>query len=473
MFLLYFHYCAGYNLNNMATSRHDADKENTHKTRIPLPKDPLPALPSHLLEDSKKNLEIPKRCPLRTLLAQNIPKPGPSKVVPLKPRIPLKIDTKHVTLRQRSEDLDWHYTVFKDRTEDKDASVISISDDEKYLDDKKSRKYFVDNIKKNTLGVNAATPNLQECLESNRIKNIKRSLKRPHSRELQGLSPPAPSKQGKDEEKVKKRLQFNESLQERLGTPDFWKRSYMRCLNRDYSVDMFEYLLAVERKPLDVPRTASVPRACVINWLMKVNGSSGNPAVVQTACWYLDSILGTGHVQVERLQLVAAACYWIAQKLNGPVMPAMRLKFPPQPVVAQEFINYLAWWCAGDGAGEIEVAATFLAMCGMMVDRFLCDEYPSVIAVAAVRNAVLLLRRRELLARLHESNIFKIAEKKATSLTYTCALLRRAVRTVGAPMYEYKAPLEHYGTPPNYIAQKIIKASNDLAAMELRVSGRS
>lgn len=217
----------------MATSRHDVDKENTHKTRIPLPKDPLPAIPSHLLEDSniKKNLELPKRCPLRTLLAQNIPKPGPSKVVPLKPRVPLQVDTKYVTLRQRSEDLDWHYTVFKDRSEDKDASVISISDDEIHLDDKNSRKYFAQNKKKNTLGVNAVTPNLQECLESNRIKNIKRSLKRPHSRELQGLSPPAPVKQGKDDEKVKKRLHFNETLQERLGTPDFCK----------YFIDQIEY----------------------------------------------------------------------------------------------------------------------------------------------------------------------------------------------------------------------------------------
>ena len=47
----------------------------------------------------------------------------------------------------------------------------------------------------------------------------------------------------------------------------------MLISNRDYTEDVFEYLLAKEMKPLDMPRTSSITRACVINWLMKVNVS--------------------------------------------------------------------------------------------------------------------------------------------------------------------------------------------------------
>ena len=218
----------------MACSRHDADKENTHRTRIPLPKEPLPALPKHLLVDNKvvHKPEITHRRPLRTLNGQSssIPKAGPSKVVPHKPKHPLNIDTKHVTLRQRSEDLDWHYTVFNDkRPANRNASIISISDDEQYLDNTGGQRYFVENKKKNTLGtvLSAVTPNLKACLEPNPVRNIKKSLKRPHSRELQGLSPPV-EKQEKLDDKVKRRLKFNESIQDRLKTPDYCK--YQRII---------------------------------------------------------------------------------------------------------------------------------------------------------------------------------------------------------------------------------------------------
>ncbi|KAJ8711693.1 hypothetical protein PYW08_008647 [Mythimna loreyi] len=497
MYLKSLYYFLSYNQNKMATSRHDADKENVHKTRIPLPKDPLPALPKHLLVDHKMvhKQEIPHRRALKTLNAQStsIANAGPSKVVASKSRIPLNLDTRHVTLRQRSVDLDWHYTVFNDqRAADKDTSALSISDDETYLERKGNQRNFVENKRKNTLGavLSAVTPNLKATLEPIPVRNIKRSLKRPHSRELQGLSPPVEAKPDKFDDKVKRRLKFNESVQERLRTPDFWKRSYMRCCDRDYTTDVCDYLLANECKPLQMPRTSSTTRACVINWLMKVNGADGNPAVIQSACWYLDSILGTRYIRLEKLQLVAAACFWIAQKLNGPFMPAMRLvkcsssaftaqelvaaeravlirlKFPNQPIVPQDYIPYLSWWCDTQKAGEIEVAATFLAMCGLMVDRVLCDEYPSVIAVAAVRNALLLLKKKELVARLQTCNIFTVAEKKAMNLSYTCSILRRAVRTVAAPIYEYKAPLEHYGLPPCCIAQRIISATNDLLSAD-------
>ncbi|CAD0204771.1 unnamed protein product [Chrysodeixis includens] len=470
----------------------DANKENVYRTRIPLPKEPLPALPKHLLIENKKHQEnLHKRCPLKPLNAQFVPRPGPSKVIIQKPKKPLKIDARYVTLRQRSEDLDWNYKVFKNERVDKDSSVISISDDEKYLDERQNERYFVQNKKKNNLGeaLSAVTPTLKTCLEPNPVRNIKRSLKRPHSRELQGRSPNIATKQDKLDDRVKRRLLFNERIQDRLASPDFWKRSYMRCLNRDYTTDVFDYLLSVERKPLGELRTSRITRACVVNWLMKVNGADGNPATIQAACWYLDSILGTGHVQLDKLQLVAAACFWIAQKINGPVIPAirlvrysngafttekllaaekavlLRLSFPQQPVVPHDYITYLSWWCDTRG-GEVEVAATFLSMCGLMVDPKLGEDPPSVVAAAAVRNAVLLLRKSDLLARLQTSHVYKAAEKKATSFAITCSILRRAVRTVAAPIYEYKAPFEHYGTPPCFIAQKIINAANELAAMD-------
>ncbi|XP_062525360.1 uncharacterized protein LOC101739653 isoform X2 [Bombyx mori] len=277
------------------------------------------------------------------------------------------------------------------------------------------------------------------------------------------------------------------------GQSNQMKKCYMKCMTRDYTTDMFNYLICAETKPLEVPRTSSITRACVINWLIKVNGSDGNPAIIHTACWYLDSILGTSQVQLDKLQLVAAACYWIAQKLHGPVLTATRLvkcanhafsasrlmaaekvvlqklKFPTQPVVPQEFITYLSWWCDNNHPGEIEVAATFLCMSGLMVDKALCEEYPSAIAAASVRNALLLLRKRDLMMRLAMCPVYKSAEKKTTNMSYVCSILRRAVRTIAAPIYEYKAPFDHYGIPPNYIAQRIINAANDLAVIDTRV----
>ncbi|XP_075984586.1 cyclin-A2-like [Anticarsia gemmatalis] len=465
----------------------EVDKENVCKTKIPLPKKPLPALPKYLLEQNQKTQKqdnIPPRIPLKTINGQIWPIAGPSKAIN-KPAFVMKVDTRHVTLRR-------DYEVSEDVPLDRNSSIISISDDESCVD-KENQQYFVDNRKKSDLGnvLSAVTPSL----EPSRVKNIKRSLKRPHSRELQGLSPIV-TKKDKVDEKAKRRLQFGESSQGRAESPDFWRKIYMERLNRDYTYDILDWLLTVEAKPLDVPRTSSIARACVINWLMKVNGAHGNPATIQSACWYLDSILGTGYVQLDKLQLVAAACYWIAQKFHGPATSAARLvncsnkafttdkllnaekvvliklKFPPQPVLVQDFINYLSWFTDQCYEGEVKQAATFLYMCGLMVDKLLCDEYPSVIAAAAVRNALLLLGKKQQMRRLLMSNIYKTAEKKATKLSFTCSVLRRAVRTVAAPVYEYKTPLEHYGTAPSFIAQRIITAANELTLLDTRNTER-
>lgn len=220
--------CTRYFLNTMANSNMEADKENVYRTRIPLPKEPLPALPRHLLTENKKHQEnFHQRCPLKPLNAQFVPRAGPSKAVLQKPKKPLKIDARFVTLRQKSENLDWNYKVFRDERVENDTSVISISDDEKYLDERQNERYFVEHRKKNNLGeaLSAVTPQVKACLEPNPIRNIKRSLKRPHSRELQGLSPNVAAKHEKLDDRVKRRLQFNERIQDRLASPDVCKYS--------------------------------------------------------------------------------------------------------------------------------------------------------------------------------------------------------------------------------------------------------
>ncbi|CAH0402316.1 unnamed protein product [Chilo suppressalis] len=495
-----------------------AEKENVNRlktiTKIPLPVDPLPALPKHLFEiKSKTNMnaselnnrlaeskskpkDLNERYPLRTLNSQqNLAVPGPShrtKEADVRPK--QKIDARYVTRRPKTENLDWDFRVFKDDVTQEDK-VIIISDDEDSSKEKKY-KFFVANKQKSCLGESmaAVTPAVKN-LEPNRVKKLKRSLKRPHSRELQGL-PSEAKEQKKVGDKIRPKLYFNEPLQERLMSPDFLRRSYMVCHTRDYSTDTFDYLLGVEQRPV-TPNISSKTRACVINWLMRVNGPDGNPATVQTAVWYLDSVLATGQVQVNKLQLVAAACYWVAHKLHGPGLSAtrlvncsnyafttedllcaeksilQRLKFPSQPVVAQEYITYLSWWCDRYHPGEIEVAATFLCMCGIMVDKSLCNEYPSVVACAAVRNVLLLLDKKHLMTQLQLCPIFRSAEKKASNMAYTCSLLRRAVRTVVSTAYEYKAPFEHYGTPPSYIAQRIFNASIEFNIIDIRNTCRN
>ncbi|XP_059058787.1 uncharacterized protein LOC131852162 [Achroia grisella] len=443
-------------------------------SKIPLPIHPLPALPKHLVKEkmhSKKNI-VNERHPLRTLNSQSLELPGPSK--PLRKNI----DSRHVTLRQRKEELDWDYKVFKDDVLNNSIIIISESDEEN------DKEYFVGTRKKNDASeIRGAITPTSKSLEPSRVKKIKRSLKRPHSKELQGISPAEEHKRG--EEKHKRQLYFYEQTEKRLSSPDFLTKSYMNILNKDYTTDIFTYLLNTEHKPI-APRILNVTRACVVNWLMKVNGAKGNPATIQIACWYLDSILSTGQIHVDKLQLIAAACYWIAQKLNGPVLSASRLvrfssnaftakdlmaaekavlerlKFPRQPVVAQEYITYFSWWCNSNCPGKIEMAATFLCMSGILVDNSLCNICPSVVGAAAVKNAVYLLKNPALLARLQLCPVFKAAEQKAGNLSHTSSILRRAVRHLASPMYEYKVPLEHYGTPPHYIAQRIIKAIKEL-----------
>ncbi|CAG5035592.1 unnamed protein product [Parnassius apollo] len=165
-------------------------------------------------------------------------------------------------------------------------------------------------------------------------------------------------------------------------------------------------------------------RQILLPYVTKKRGSDDNPAVIQTASWYLDSVLSVSSVRLEQLRHVAAACFWIAQKHHGPVASASKLikcanrafsktqllsseeailkklKFPSQPVVPQDYITYLSWWLDDAHPDEIEIAAVFLCLCGLMVNKTLCNELPSVIAAACVQDALLLLGKRDLMLRL-------------------------------------------------------------------------
>ncbi|CAG9568059.1 unnamed protein product [Danaus chrysippus] len=485
----------------------EVDKENIrglkNKTKIPLPLSPLPAVPHNLV---KRNNEI-ERHPLKTINRQDSHTAGTSQrhdkidknekekeKVRNRTKFPLNLDTRFVTIRPKTEEMDWNYSVFKDETV-KENSIIVISDDEEtsYEEKCKEISYFLHNRQKNSLGDSSSivTPIPKSpLLEPNRVRNIKKSLKRPHSRELQGISPI--TKQGRGDEKHKRRLQFNERLEIKQQTPDCTLKVYVTHLDRDHAADLFTYLLSAEKKA-NIPRINSHTRSCIINWIIKVHGPDGSPSTVQYAQWYFDAILAIGHIHINQMQLFAAACYWIAQKIHGPYTYARKLvkcsshafscekllaaekavlvtlKFPRHPVIPQEFISYLSFYCDTSQADEIEEAATFLYTAGMMVDKYLCEIWPSVLAAAAVRNSVLLLRKKESIVKLKMNSVYKEAEKKTSNISHVCSIQRRAVRLISSPCYEYKALLLRYGSPPNNVAQKIVASINEFAALDARM----
>ncbi|CAG4960085.1 unnamed protein product [Colias eurytheme] len=480
------------------------NKENNksfmHKSKIPLPIHPLPGNSKKILK--KQNSENERR-PLKTLQAQasNVPnqdiKKDDKKPVQKKYRLrksrSLTPISRHVTLRTNRENLDWDYKVFKD---DGNNSVIYISDDddvEEIASSSENINYFSKNDFRNCLGIKnlkkTGTPT-SGLFGSSQTKNIKKSLKRPHSRELLGQQCSAKKSRGEDDEKYKRRLKFNECSSEFLKSSDLSTSTYKDSLQREYESEIFTHLITKEKKWPKHLTTPNATRACILNWLLKVNGAGGNPATIQTATWYLDSVLEVGPVPIENLQLFATACFWIAQKIHGPVTAAhklvkcsnhafttkyllkaetlilINLKMPPQPVLPQEFVTYLSLWCSGNDP-DLELAATFICMCGMILDMGLLDEYPSVIGAAAVRNAVVLLRKHDLLDKLETCPVFEEIEKKS-NLYNVCAIQRKAVLLLASPLFEYKAPLELYNTSSQNIPLKILSEAKYLSMVDKR-----
>lgn len=198
----------------------ESNKENIENfklsTRIPLPLDPLPALPGHLFKESSKDSDI-ARIPLRMISNENVPGPSHERMSSHKKKRTVIVDARYVTLRPKHQGLDSKHKSTEDRCTKNSLSV----DDHDALNTKKCC-YFSDMHE----GSSSVTPSVKSpILEPSRVKNIKRSLRRPHSRELQGISPlAAPENIG--QEKVKRQLSFNDGGQEILQSTDFCMYTY-------------------------------------------------------------------------------------------------------------------------------------------------------------------------------------------------------------------------------------------------------
>lgn len=212
------------------------DKENLKaNTKIPLPVAPLPALPNHLLK------KVNERQPLNTLAGPNTrnvanyddryphssagPSNAKSRFVTNRPKSPvIKMDTKFVTMRRGCDFSEFNVAAYRENTRRKSVpSIICISDDEE-ADNNAKENYFSNKdgcVYKKACTSTPSYYNLH-TLQPARVKNIKRSLKRPHSRELQGVSP-LPNRKKVDDGRVKRKLNFSQSVQDRLESPDSCK----------------------------------------------------------------------------------------------------------------------------------------------------------------------------------------------------------------------------------------------------------
>ncbi|XP_023948772.2 uncharacterized protein LOC112053551 [Bicyclus anynana] len=436
-------------------------KENKLISKIPLPMDPLPPIPTTALK--RTNSVKVERQPLETIYHEpanqgNSQHKGAihKKIVRILKRSNSavnKIDAKHVTLRQKSDDLDWNYKVFNDIIDDKNKGTLDIPKD----------------------GASKALTPAIKTAEPSRVRNIKRSLKRPHSRELQGISPAV--RDDKGEEKHKRRLVFDRFEQ----STDFWLNAYANSLNETYAPHVFYYLMRKEEM-YEVPKIASDARTCIMDWLVKVNGAEGNPATVQTAAWYFDYLFTVARAPIDMLQMLATACYWIALKVQGNVLTSRtliraanhafdvkqlihteravitKLKFPVHPVVAQDYISYMSWVCDASNYMELETAATLLHMAFLVADKRVSTHLPSFSAAASVTNALYLLRKTDLLPKLEKNIVYKAASRREPNFEIMCQNQRHALQRISSPCYKYKALLKY--SKDRILTEKILSIVN-------------
>ncbi|XP_049868210.1 G2/mitotic-specific cyclin-A-like [Pectinophora gossypiella] len=453
-----------------------ANKENiqsNEKSKIPKLKERTSVRPVRKEDEALRTL-MPRRDPLRTLLNQNIENnsAGPSKGTGK------ALDTRYVTYRNKDEEtLDWNFEVFKDNLNKKINTQTdeceNINNVENILTDSSTNAL----LKLTPLYVHKPSTELST------IKKVKKSLKRPSFRSVLGAKSPVSAKA------------YHCTIYSGVDCRDnVVPGSHFDQLSQEYALDNLHYLLHAEKKVIGEPKIRKASRSCVVNWIINVNGSGGHPAVVQLACWYLDAYLCTTRVTIDRLQVIAAACFWIAAKFHGRNITGRRLvkysgnafienelvaaernilrklKFQAVPVAPHDFVPYLSWYCDQSGTGVVEAAAVFLCQCGLMIDKTLSEEYPSVVAAAAVKNALVLLRHNAWMEKLKACPMYKAVEKKASNLDSTCTQLREAVRAVSAVGYEYKAPLFKFSGPPHYISNKIVRAVNyhDILSLDCR-----
>lgn len=243
----------------------DANIENIKRTKaatkIPLPVKPLPAIPNHLVTKSFT------RAPLKTIksINENI---ASSSVQIVKMQIKKKkkdaklvkkCDLGCVTKRVKylnqnvlSDDID---SLFKPMLSHahadsenlskasvtKTRNLILAEGKQKRLSDDRSKQdngvVIISSDDNNEIGydTNAEKNNIPgpsqlslitpiAPIENKIVKNVKKSLKRPHSRELQGIL--KTSNQEKASDKVKRRLAYDEKT---ILTPDICKYCKLFC----------------------------------------------------------------------------------------------------------------------------------------------------------------------------------------------------------------------------------------------------
>ncbi|XP_022131004.2 uncharacterized protein LOC111004318 [Pieris rapae] len=308
--------------------------------------------------------------------------------------------------------------------------------------------------KENVTNKKALTPS---TLHKKRLKNIKKSLKRPHSRELQGVVSIAKSLSFTEEVTIPKRLLDNSNVKPHKFSCD-------ATCNRVYGMDIFTYLFEKEEKtPYPTYLSVLKHRAFALNWLVDIN-STGDPAVIQTAAWYFDTVLTIRKLKDTDLPVAITACFWISRKVHGKVCTARALveksgsvfdaehlcivekrilrllKIPCQPVVPQEFISYLAWWCDNQHPEEILLSASFICLCAMTLNLEMCLEYPSVIAAAAIRTALLLLKKQNLSEKLRGSFVYQAAIMKGDNIIEVCIAQIETLKMLFTDDFQFTAP---------------------------------
>nr|XP_034839604.1 uncharacterized protein LOC117995721 [Maniola hyperantus] len=301
-----------------------------------------------------------------------------------------------------------------------------------------------------------------------------------------GLKPdsrePGISRAANDDEADKKhrRSVFADHCDSKSQPDDLGFNSYDSTYNQDYGPELFDYLMMREETQL-VPNICSLKRTAIMNFLVKINGRSGNPAAVQTAAWYFDTLLAVAEVEVKTWQVVAVACYWIALKIHGNLCSTKKLVIIGGNAYSANILKsaeryilkrlwhrisypYLSWVCDIDNFVEIETAATFTYMAGLMLYKSLNLYRPSALAVAAICTALYVLDKTELLAKLAKNTVYKAAIEKKAEFENICTMQTNALCNITFPSYQYRALLENM--KDHTLTEKILVSLKDHALPE-------
>lgn len=189
----------------MEKSKENLKRNLVHKSKIPIPLDPLPQMRNCASCCPETSVNLPsasalQRQPLKTLN---------SKIHTTKCVNKERIAAKNVEFKKKHKEYTTSYEVFTDdENKEEDKKVPEKSE---YVKDDNDTIVLDDQAQSQRV----QRPNTPALLIP-AIRNIKRSLKRPHSRELQCISP-AKEKKKKLERQTK--LNVVKSVFERLQSP--------------------------------------------------------------------------------------------------------------------------------------------------------------------------------------------------------------------------------------------------------------